>query len=122
MNKSKYSFFALVLLVGVLFALSVEAQSVNTSTPNIETFNTATSSTVIITTPSGYKSEVISNYDGSQFHTYATSTPLTSQDIQNIQTNIQKEEVAMKQLFQQQEALFKEQEQMFQNMFSSMNW
>ena len=119
MNKSKYSFFSLILLVGVFFALSVKAQ---TSTPNIQTYNTATSSTVIITAPNGYKSEVISNYDGSQFHTYATSTPLTSQDIQNIQANIQKEEADMQQLFQQQEALFQEQEKMFQNMWSNISW
>lgn len=119
MNKSKYS---LIILAGVLFALSAKAQLVNTSTPNIQTYNTATSSTVIITSPNGYKSEVVSNYDGDQFHTFATSTPLTAQDIQNIRTNIQTEEADIQQLFQQQEALFKEQEQMFQNMFNNVNW
>ncbi len=102
----------------ILSATSVHAQTTNTSSPDIKTYNTATSSTVVITMPSGYKSEVISNYDGNQFHTYATSSPLTTQDIQNIQI----ERSDLEQIFQKQEELFEEQNRIFQDMLNNIGW
>jgi len=108
-----------LLSIVVLFASSVHAQTATSSQPNIQTYSTATSSTVIITSPSGYKSEVISTYDGNQFHTFATSTPLTAQDVASMQYNFLAEEQTMQKLFQAQQALFDQQEQMFQNFWNS---
>jgi hypothetical protein len=122
MNISEYNIFSFALVAMFVFSASLAHAETASTTPNIQTFNTATSSTVIITAPTGFKNEVISNFDGNQFHTFTTSTPLTAADIQNIQTNIQAEETAMQNLIQQQDALFKEQEQLFQNMWNNISW
>ena len=120
---SKRFIFSSIFAVSALFAVSMIASRAYAQTspslqPNIQTYSTATSSTVIIASPAGYKSEVISTYDGNQFHTYATSTPLTAQDEQAIQANIQAEQTEMQQFFQQEQALLNEQEQMFRNMWN----
>lgn len=105
---------AVLLLVVSQFVSLAYAQTVTSSQPTVQTYSTATSSTIIITSPSGYKNEVVSTYDGNQFHTFATSTPLTAEDIANMQYNILSEEQTMQQLFQAQQALFNQQEQIFQ--------
>jgi hypothetical protein len=123
MTISKVFWFAPIVLLAAFVPLAVQktyAQTITANNPDIQTYSTATSSTVIITAPSGYKSEVITTYDGNQFHTFATTTPLTSKDIQGIKTNLQNEEIDMENFFQEQEALFKQQEQMLQSMWS--NW
>ena len=108
--------------LSLIIALSVplaHAQIATGSQPDIRTYSTATSSTVIVTSPSGYKSEVISTYDGNQFHTFATSTPLTAKDIAGMQYNVLAEEQAMQKLFQAQQALFDQQESVLQNFWSN---
>jgi hypothetical protein len=109
--------FVVIILI-VICTQVAHAQTVP-SQPHIQTYSTATSSTVIITSPSGYKSEVISTYNGNQFQTFATSTPLTDQDIASMQYNILSEEQALQQMFQEQENLFNTQENMFQSMWST---
>ena len=122
-TRNIFSFVYVYIIMFVIFgsASLAHAQVGSSTQPYIQTYSTATSSTTVITLPSGYKSEVIYSYDGNQMHTIATSTPLTAQDIQNIQQNIQKEESAMQQLFQDQQALFNQQEQMFQNLWANFN-
>jgi len=95
----------------------VYAQEAELSKPDIQTYNTATSSTVIIKSPSGYKSRVVSTYDGNQFNTVATSTPLTSEDIQEMQDRADREASAMQKIFEDQTALWSEQEKMLQNIW-----
>lgn len=108
----------LVLGFAVLPAVSL-AQTENIVKPKIETYNTATSSTTIITAPSGYQSSVVSTYDSSGFHTVATSTPLTAQDIKKMQDNMRSQQDAMMKMFQAQQTFFDEQNKMFESMMNS---
>jgi len=135
MNKNKYLKYSaiLALAAGLIAAASyvvmphtanaqaVGGDQVNVQ-PNIQTYSTATSSTVVITSPSGYKSQVISSYDGNQFHTYATSTPLTATDMQNIQSDFEKQQAAMNAFFEQEQTFFANQQQMFQNLWSGISF
>ncbi|MDD5152556.1 MAG: hypothetical protein PHS95_00940, partial [Candidatus Pacebacteria bacterium] len=103
-----------LFFIPLIFALPVYAEI---SKPDIQTYNTATSSTVIIKAPSGYKSQVVSTYDGDQFHTTATSTPLTDEDIQQMRENTQAQISAMQKMFEYQEAMLREQRKMFESIW-----
>jgi len=67
--------------------------------------NVATSSSV--SNGPGFKSEVITVYDGSRYRTYATSSPLSEQDVQKMQAEMQQQYDHMNELFKQQDELFR---------------
>jgi len=117
--KNSGSLVMVSLSMLILMALPAYAQTSTSSQSNIQTYSTATSSVVVITSPSGYKSEVISDFDGKQFHTFATSTPLTAQDIASMRYNMLAEEQDMQQLLEAEQAMFNREEQMFQNLWGN---
>lgn len=61
----------------------------------------------------------MSTYDGKEYHTVATSTPLTARDIQKMQNDMRAQEEAMNNMFQAQQAFFDEQNKMFDSLMSS---
>ena len=109
---------SIIVLCGIASVLwcatLASAQTAPLAQPDIQTYTTPTSSATYITAPSGYKSEVISTYDGSQYHTYATSTPLTDADMQKMQSAFEAEEASMQKFFEEQQNWLEQQEQLFQ--------
>lgn len=68
--------------------------------------STATSSSVVINSPYGYRSEVVTVYDNGQVKTYATTTPVTQKDAEQMQRQATQQMRAMDDYFRQQEQLF----------------
>ena len=124
-KQTKYQLIFIVLAILVIALIDIFSRkpnevlvytNISTTTPLVQTYSTATSSVTTITSPMNYKSEVVTTFDGSQFHTSATSTPLTQKDIDENQAQIEKQQAYMQKLLQEQQDLFNQQEQMFQQM------
>jgi hypothetical protein len=55
----------------------------------------------------GFKSEVVTVYDGSHYRTYATSTPLSDADIKKMREEMRREFDRMNEFFRRQDELFR---------------
>jgi len=66
----------------------------------------ATSYSTVFEGP-GFKNEMITVFDGKQFRTYSTSTPLSESDIRQMRESIEKEFERMDEFFRRQNELFR---------------
>jgi hypothetical protein len=55
----------------------------------------------------GFKSEVVTVYDGSHYRTYATSTPLSNDDVKKMRVDMRREFDRMNEFFRRQDELFR---------------
>lgn len=55
----------------------------------------------------GFKNEVVTVFDGEQYRTYATSSPLSESDIRSMREEMQKEFERMDEFFRRQDELFR---------------
>lgn len=67
----------------------------------------ATTSSAAVYSPYGYRSEVVTVYDNGQIKTYATTTPVTSEDVENIRKQLERRLEIMDEYFRRQEELFR---------------
>lgn len=97
--------------LGFLLAVSVVVNAylfgiANTGAPQpVYTGSVATSSAVF--DAPGFKSEVVTVYDGSHYRTYATSTPLSEADIRKMREEMRREFDRMNEFFRRQDELFR---------------
>jgi hypothetical protein len=111
MKKMTISLF---VLLSVFIASKAYAQS--SAVPVVNTYKDATSTSVIINLPDGFNGSVMTTYDGNQIKTtYSTSTPITNEQFNKIEADIQAQEKAM-------DDLFKQQQKMFQQMWGDFGW
>jgi len=66
----------------------------------------ATSYSTVFEGP-GFKNEMVTVFDGKQFRTYSTSTPLSENDIRRMREEIEKEFERMDEFFRRQNELFR---------------
>ena len=105
---------SLFVLLSAFIASKTYAQS--STVPVVNTYKDATSTSVIINLPDGFNGSVMTTYDGNRIKTtYSTSTPMTNDQINKVEADIQAQEKAMDDLFQQQQ-------KMFQQMWSDLGW
>ncbi|PIR82606.1 hypothetical protein COU20_01430 [Candidatus Kaiserbacteria bacterium CG10_big_fil_rev_8_21_14_0_10_59_10] len=55
----------------------------------------------------GFRNEIITVFDGKQFRTYATSTPLSESDILRMRAEVEKEFERVNEFFKRQDELFR---------------
>ena len=110
MNKNQ----KIILGLGVLLLISVIAniflyhkKSNTPIQPIVSNQPVATSSSSVVFNSPGVKSEIVTVYDGKNYRTYSTSTPLTQQDIRKMDDDAQKEIDRMNKIFEQQNELFR---------------
>lgn len=107
MGENQKLIWGLGVLLAVSFALNVYffgKTNASVSQP-IHTGSVATSSAVFDSP--GFKSEVVTVYDGSHYRTYATSTPLSDSDIRKMHEEIRREFDRMNEFFRRQDELFR---------------
>jgi len=102
--------FAPAFFEQLMFPAFPFVQVQNDGRPHIQTFDTATSSGVVILSPSGYQSSVVSIYDNGQFHTVATSTPMTVEDLRQMRDDMERQQQGIQKMFNDQEAFFQQQD------------
>jgi hypothetical protein len=115
MKKGLFFSILAITAIGWSIAGTAHAQTTPDSMATSTVINTATSTTVILNLPANYQGSVVTNYDGTKFVSYATTSPLTSQDIETIDNNLAAEETAFNNFFAQQE-------QMFNQFWSNLAW
>ena len=98
---------SLLVVLSVFVASKAYAQS--SAMPVVNTYKDATSTSVIVNLPDGFNGSVMTTYDGNQIKTtYSTSTPMTNDQINKVEADIQAQEKAMNDLFQQQQKMFQD--------------
>lgn len=68
----------------------------------------ATSTSSVIESPYGYRSEVVTVFDNGKVKTYSTTTPMTEKDVEKIQAETVERMHAMDDYFRKQEELFQD--------------
>ncbi|HMO78409.1 MAG TPA: hypothetical protein PKA42_02610 [Candidatus Paceibacterota bacterium] len=63
--------------------------------------------TAVIDSPYGFKNEVVTVYDGKQTKTYATTTPITEEDVKEMRENVIRHQKMMDEYFRKQDELFR---------------
>lgn len=126
MFKNKiFNFIIFTSLVIVLFfATSAVARATDSTLPDnvkITTSPDGSSTTIIINSKPGFITNVQTNCVNGKCTNNTTSTALTSQDIQKMRDNFKKQQEAMDKFWKMQEELFKQQQKMFQDLWS-MSW
>ena len=102
------------LITGVLVLLLVASvignvflyQETQKTKPPFMTQEDAASYSTVFKGP-GFKNEMITVFDGEQFRTYSTSTPLSESDIRQMREEIEKEFERMDEFFKRQNELFR---------------
>ena len=96
--------FAIISLTPAIVLAQTSASSTE---PIIQTFKTATSTAIYMTLPEGFNGAVTTTYDNGEFKTtYATSSTEVSAEFQKLQSQMEAEQQAMNQIFQDQQKLF----------------
>lgn len=88
------------------FLFKNEISLMSTSSPFINTSKAATGTTVTMVLPNNYKGSVVTTYNGNDWQTTATSSPLTEGDIKQIQNDFIEQEKAMNDFWQAQQKMF----------------
>lgn len=103
-------------IAAIFVATAVYADTVLATNPTVNTFKSATSTSVIINIPEGFSGSVTTSYDGNNIQTtYSTSTALNNAQMDKINADIQAQEQAMDSFFQNQQKLF-------QRMWGDLGW
>jgi hypothetical protein len=97
-------------IVGLLLLASIAGnfylyQKIQDSETFSFTNSTATSSAVF--NGPGFKNEVVTFFDGSQYRTYSTSTPLSESDVRAMREEMEREFERMNEFFRKQDELFR---------------
>ena len=95
-----------LLLVASVIGNAFIYQKVQTNEPLLPSQNTATSSVATLQRP-GFKNEIVTVFDGKQYRAYATSTPLSEDDIRAMREEMEKEFGRMNEFFRKQDELFR---------------
>jgi hypothetical protein len=98
-----YSFAALLLVGGFWLTIAPFAYADSNNAPVVQTSNTPDGQAVTVTIPEGYSGKVVTTYDGHQFNT--VTSPLTSQDIQALTTEMTQQQQYFNQLFADQQKM-----------------
>ncbi len=69
--------------------------------------------TQTISSPYGFRSEMVTTFDGKDSTTYSTSSPLTKEDVDQIHNEILEKQKAMEDYFKKQEEYFRDFWRMF---------
>lgn len=98
-------------ILGLLLVASVIGnfflyQKVQKNEPFYSAQNTGTSTVTTFEGP-GFKNEVVTFFDGEQYRTYATSSPLSDSDIRAMREEMEKEFDRMNEFFRRQDELFR---------------
>ena len=129
MLKNKF-FNLLISTVLVLFLLvsvgvvEVNAKSIDSNLPDnvkITTSPDGSTTTVIINSKPGFTTNVQTVCENGKCTNSATSTVLTSADIQKMQDAIKKRQESMEKFWKMQDEFFKQQQKMFQDLWG-VNW
>ena len=96
---------ALLLVASVIGNLFLYQETQKTKPPFIAQED-ASSYGAVFEGP-GFKNEMITVFDGKQFRTYSTSTPLSESDIRQMREEIEKEFERMDEFFKRQNELFR---------------
>lgn len=101
----------LIYILGSLLAVSIFGNlyfwnsKKNVVTPSA---SYATSTSAIIESPYGYRSEVVTVFDNGKVKTYSTTTPMSEKDVEKIQAQAVDRMRAMDDYFRKQEELFQD--------------
>lgn len=98
-------------IIGLLLVASVVGniflyQKVQKNEPLYSVQNTGTSTVTTFEGP-GFKNEVVTFFDGKQYRTYATSSPLSDSDIRAMREEMEKEYERINEFFRRQDELFR---------------
>ena len=105
-------FFAVSVVVRVAYADSTLPDNVKiTSSPD------GSSTTIIIDSKPGFVTNVQTSCVDNKCTNSATSTVLTTTDIQKMQDNVTEQQEIMDEFWKQQDEIFKEQQKMFQDLW-----
>jgi hypothetical protein len=103
----------LMYMLGGLLALSVLGNVYalygdKPDVPSAVVQSCATSTFTVVDSPYGYRSEVVTLYDNGQVRTYATTTPMTERDVEQIIKRAEARFRAMDVYFRKQEEFFRD--------------
>jgi DUF4097 and DUF4098 domain-containing protein YvlB len=98
-------------VLGLLLLVSIAGnaflyQKVQKNEPFYTVQNTGTSTVMTFEGP-GFKNEVVTFFDGSQYRTYATSSPLSDSDVRAMREEMEKEFERVNEFFRRQDELFR---------------
>jgi hypothetical protein len=96
----------IVLLVASVVGNVLLYQETQKKGPQYVTQKDATSYSTVFESP-GFKNEMITVFDGKQFRTYSTSTPLSENDARRMREEIEKEFERVNEFFRRQDELFR---------------
>ena len=116
MKKNRTIIIATLLLSPLLL------MGVSLSKPIIKTTHNANGTTITMTLPNNYKGFVQTYYDGTNWQTYATDSPLTKADQAQIQADLIKQQQYWNDFWQAQEKMFQQEQQLFNNLWSNFNF
>ncbi|HYF10205.1 MAG TPA: hypothetical protein VD967_01190 [Candidatus Paceibacterota bacterium] len=104
----RHFIYALALLLAASASLNAYLwtdRRLHVSPPSLVS---TTSSTVVPASPYGYRNEVVTVLENGKMNTYATTTPLTEKDIEQMQGLMRENLKAMEGYFRRQEQLFRD--------------
>jgi len=96
--------------LGALLAASLVANAYlygRATTPQQPNYSASVATSSSVFDAPGFKSEVVTVYDGSRYRTYATSTPLSDADIKQMRGEMRHEFDRMNEFFRRQDELFR---------------
>ncbi len=117
--KNKIFRFILSLTLVTIFFIGINnvfAQD-ETLPENVKISTTPNSTTVIINSKPGYKTNVSVNCNGNNCQRSASSAPITAEDTKKIQKSLLEQQKALEKLWAQQEEYFKRQNEILKSIW-----
>jgi len=107
----------------ILFLLApIVLMGAAVSRPVINTTHTATGTTITMNLPQNYSGFVQTYFDGTNWQTYATSSPLTATQTAQIQSKLLAQQQYWNNFWQAQQKMFQAQQQLFNNLWTSFGF
>lgn len=106
-HKNATGIVSVLLVASVIANAYLLAQPAVAPTVNTPVTSSATSSTAIVESPYGFRSEVVTVYENGKAKTYSTTTPITEKDIEQMRKQTEARIKAMDEYFREQEKFFR---------------
>ncbi len=106
-HKNTVGIVAVLLVASVIANAYFLAQQAITPTINPPVTSTGTTTSTVISSPYGFRNEVVTVYDGKQTKTYSTTTPITESDVKEMRDNVIRHQKMMDEYFRKQDELFR---------------
>lgn len=106
-HKNTVGIVLALLVVSVIANAYFLIQRALAPTINPLVTNTGTTTTAVISSPYGFRNEVITLYDGKQTKTYSTTTPIAEPDVREIRDSVILHQKMIAEYLRKQDQLFR---------------